>query len=204
MLIITFLATPAFTSYTSLVQSKNFATPVHDHEILNNRTTLHCIFQKCLCDLQQISVLNRKTPAHCAVHSYAQQYFKSISEPLLYSAVLIWKVSLHCSAAHTVIDRSCKPLERLQETNIPVVRMRVRTMMMALVMITMMWYCFFLQMMIIYDISYIWASRKTAEEEHSCGGDEDGNSDDDNGNDDDDLILLFFRWWSYHTHEATL
>ena len=137
------------------------------------------------------------------LHSSALQYFKSISEPLLYSAVLIWKVSLHCSAAHTVIDRSCKPLERLQETNIPVVRMRVRTMMMAIVMITMMWYCFFLQMMI---ISYIWASRKTAEEEHSCGGDEDGNSDDDNGNDDDDLILLFFRWWSYHTHthEATL
>ena len=73
-------------------------------------------------------------------HSYALQYFKSISETLLCSAVLIWKVSLHCSAAHTVIDRSCKPLERLQEENIPVVKMRM--VVFAIVMTAMMWYFF--------------------------------------------------------------
>ena len=37
-----------------------------------------------------------------------------------------------------IISYIYEPLETLQETNIPVVRMRIRTMMMAMVMITMM------------------------------------------------------------------
>ena len=59
---------------STLLGSTNFATPVHDYEILENRTTLHCIFQKCLCNFQQISVLNEKTATQLCAAIF-QNYF---------------------------------------------------------------------------------------------------------------------------------